>query len=327
MNTDLTRHLHRWLSAGALLLGCGLGWAQGSTSTAASCPPVAQRPSAEQLDAARAAARDRGLLWRISKGGRSSYLYGTIHLGKLEWAFPGPGIERALAEVQAVVLELDTSDPATLTKLQRAMARKPDTPALPAALRQGLAKETQAACLPAQALADQLPAVQALSLTLLAARWDGLDASFAQELTLAQVAQARGLPLLALETVDEQMAALLPATPAESERFVAQALAQLRNGAARRGAVRLTEAWAQGRLEDLANYAQWCDCVNTEEESQMLRRLNDDRNPAMASRIDRLHAQRSLFVGVGALHMTGPKALTDLLRQRGFEVERVRLEH
>lgn len=323
MSTHRPLTLWRQLGATLALLLCS-GLSQAQSAAAASCPPTVQQPTAEQLSAAQANAKDRGFLWRITKDGRSSYLYGTIHLGKLEWAFPGPTVDKALSDVQAVVLELDTTDPATLTKLQRAMTRGPKTPALPAALQQGLQRETQAACLPAKALADQLPAVQALSLTLLAARWDGLDASFAQELTLAQQAVARRLPLIALETVEEQMAALLPSTAAETERFVAQALAQLTNGAARRGSVRLTDAWAQGRLEELASYEQWCECVSTEADREMLRRLNDERNPAMASRIDRLHSQgRSLFVGVGALHMTGPKALTDLLRQRGFQVERV----
>ena len=307
------------------LLGVsGLAQAQ-PMSTAPRCPPVASSPTAEQVAAAQAAAKDRGFLWRISKGGRSSYLYGTIHLGKLEWAPPGPLIARALAEVQVMALELDITDPATLTKLQRAMARKPDAPALPAALRLRLTQETAAACLPPGALADQQPAVQALSLTLLSARWEGLDATYAQELTLASMAQANGLPVMALESVDEQMAALLPASPAEAERFVGQALAQIQSGAARRGSVRLTQAWAEGKLDELAGYEQWCECINSEEDRQLLRRLNDDRNPAIASRIDRIHNQgRAVFAGVGALHMTGPKALPELLRQRGFEVERVR---
>ena len=48
------------------------------------------------------------------------------------------------------------------------------------------------------------------------------------------------------------------------------------------------------------------------------------RNPAMAARIKALHdgGARAL-VAVGALHMTGPQALTVLLKRMGFEVERI----
>ncbi|MBL8328862.1 MAG: TraB/GumN family protein [Rubrivivax sp.] len=310
--------------AALLLTGAAvMAQAQAQTQPRA-CPPVARQPSAEQIQAAQAAARDRGFLWRISKDGRSSYLYGTIHLGKLDWAVPGPALLKALSEVDVMALELDVSDSATLQKLQSGMARKPDEPALPPALQRRLSEETAAACLPANALDAQQPAVRALTLVLLAARWDGLDAGYAQELVLAGVAQSRGLPVVGLETVEEQLEALLPDSPAARLHFIEQAMAQLKSGAARRGTQRLVQAWAEGRLEELASYEQWCECVKTEEDRLQMRRLNDDRNPALASRIDRLHQQgKTVFAGIGALHMTGPKALPLLLQQRGYVVERV----
>jgi len=44
----------------------------------------------------------------------------------------------------------------------------------------------------------------------------------------------------------------------------------------------------------------------------------------MAARIAEWHAEgRSLFVAVGSLHMTGPLGLPALLREKGFELERV----
>lgn len=312
----------RGVVAGGLAAVSLAAAAQGTV--AAGCPPVASPPSAEDVRSAQQAARDRGFLWRITKGGVTSYLYGTIHLGTLEWAPPGPTVVQALQQAQVMALELDITDAATLRGLQAALARDPAQPALAPALDQRLAREAQRACLPAGVLADQKPAVQALTLVLLAARWEGLDAAYAQEAVLAGFAQSRDMPIVALETVDEQMAALLPASAQETERFVDQALAQLESGAARRGTRRLAQAWADGKLEELAAYEQWCECVKTDEDRQALRRLNDDRNPALASRIERLHAQgKPVFAGVGALHMTGPRALPMLLEQRGFRVERV----
>lgn len=298
--------------------------AAAQVTTAAGCPPVAAPPSAEDVRNAQQAARDRGFLWRITKGGHTSYLYGTIHLGTLEWAPPGPTLLQALQQARVMALELDITDAATLRKLQAALARDPSQPGPGPALGERLAQEVQRACLPAGALADQKPAVQALTLVLLAARWEGLDAAYAQEAVLAGFAQSRGMPIVALETVEEQMSALLPASAPQTDRFIEQALAQLESGAARRGTRQLAQAWADGRLEELAAYEQWCECVKTDEDRQMLRRLNDDRNPALASRIERLHAQgQPVFAGVGALHMTGPRALPLLLQQRGFQVERV----
>jgi uncharacterized protein YbaP (TraB family) len=316
--------------AGAVrrVAACGLAAvslaATAQAPSAAACPPVVSPPSADEIRSAQQAARDRGFLWRISKGGVTSYLYGTIHLGSLQWAPPGPTLLQALEQAQVMALELDVTDAPTLGRLQAALARDPAQPPVSSALGNRLAQETQRACLPAGALADQKPAVQALTLVLLAARWEGLDASYAQEAVLAGFAQSRGMPIVALETVEEQMAALLPGSPKETERFVEQALAQLQSGAARRATRRLAQAWADGKLDDLAAYEQWCECVKTDEDRATLRRLNDDRNPALASRIERLHAQgKPVFAGVGALHMTGPRALPLLLQQRGFQVERV----
>ena len=65
-----------------------------------------QAPTPEQIQAAQRDARDRGFLWRISKDGRSSYLYGTLHVGKLDWAFPGPRLAEALRDTDALAVEI-----------------------------------------------------------------------------------------------------------------------------------------------------------------------------------------------------------------------------
>ena len=57
-----------------------------------------------------------------------------------------------------------------------------------------------------------------------------------------------------------------------------------------------------------------------------MQRLNDDRNSGLADGIDALHRDgRKVFAAVGALHMTGAKALPALLAQRGFTVQRLAL--
>ena len=55
-----------------------------------------------------------------------------------------------------------------------------------------------------------------------------------------------------------------------------------------------------------------------------LQTLNDERNPKLAAGIDKLISSgKSVFAAVGALHMTGPKALPKLLQEMGYKVERV----
>lgn len=308
-----------WLLAGAA------AQAQGSAPAPARCPPGAQAPTPQAVREAQEAARDRGFLWRLRKDGRTSYLYGTIHLGTLAWAPPGPTVRAALDDTQVLALELDITDAATMERMQAVMAQHAGSGAIDARQRERLVRASRQACLPDGALDRLHPAMQALTLVMLEARWEGLDGSYAQEAVLAGYAQSRGMRISSLESVDEQIGALLPATSAETGRFVDQALQQLASGAARRSARRLAQAWADGAFETLADYERWCECVAGEEDRQLLRRLNDDRNPALALRIERLHTQTTggVFAAVGALHHTGPKALPQLLQQRGFDVERV----
>jgi uncharacterized protein len=74
------------------------------------CPPPASVPTPEQLTTAQSLAKDRGFLWRVTKDGRSSYLYGTIHVAKLDWVFPGPEMRKALQATDNLALELNVLD-------------------------------------------------------------------------------------------------------------------------------------------------------------------------------------------------------------------------
>jgi hypothetical protein len=77
---------------------------------------------------------------------------------------------------------------------------------------------------------------------------------------------------------------------------------------------RLLLAWERGDIEDLTAYPRWCECLDTERERAWHRRLNDQRNVVLASRIAALHAAgQRVFAAVGSLHFTGPQALHDLL--------------
>jgi uncharacterized protein len=305
------------------LLACLLTWAAMTTQAqpATSCPPQATAPTPQQLQDAQAQAKDRGFLWRFSKDGRTHHLFGTIHVGKLEWAFPGAKLRAALAEAQTLAFELDPLDPAVQSSLRTAGAGSTE---LPAALGEQLTRELARACIPAQALAGLHPMMQAMTAMMVDAARDGLQVAYGQEFVLAGAARARKLRTVSLETPERQLAAIIPSDPAQAERFLASTLEQMQSGLGRQVLRRMAAAWERGDLRQIEQYERWCDCVKTEDDRAMLTALNDERNPALAERIEALHGEgQRLFVAVGALHMTGPKALPALLRARGFRVERV----
>jgi hypothetical protein len=284
----------------------------------AACPPVVV-----STGAADGAPRDRGLLWRITRDGHSSYLYGTLHVGKPAWQRPGPQVAAALRASEVLALEVDPGDPALL----QALTGLPRGAALPAPLNDRLQQAFERACVAQASLAPLHPVLQTTTLVVLEARWLGMDPAFALEQMLTAQARVAGLRVVALETAAQQTAALLPASDAESHALIDQSLRQLEDRSARRMLARLAAAWDSGDLAALENYENWCNCVASDSDRATLRRLNDGRNPALASRIEAWHRQgRRLFAAVGALHMTGPQSLPRLLAQQGFAVERVAFE-
>lgn len=283
----------------------------------AACPPPPALPSAEQATAWAAKAPDRGVLWRISKGGHSSYLYGSLHVGRADWAYPGPALRAAWAATEVLAVELDPVD------VMPALAAMPREAPLPAPLARRLEVQAQAACLPPGAL-GALPAMLQLStLVLMQARHDGFDAGFGQDVMLLAWAKADGRPVQSLESVQEQLEALSP-PPAELQAVVDGSLRQLQRGQVRGPLRRLAEAWARGDLKTLADYPRWCVCADSPTERAWMARVNDGRNGPLAARITALHdAGQRLLVAVGALHMSGEQALPRLLAAEGFTVEAV----
>lgn len=315
-------------SIAALLLTALVSTLAGAATgrSAERCPAAPQAPGPEEAARLAQQAVDHGVLWRLTKDGRTSYLFGTLHLGRLAWIFPGPALRDAMADTDTLALELDPLDPATERAMADAMHDNAQPP-LPAALGQRLARQVASApCIDQREALQQAPQVmQALTLGLLQARFDGYEIAFGQDVSLAGWAHAQQRPVVGLETVAEQMDALLPREPALAEAMVRESLDQLDHRRGRAITRRMAEAWADGRLDDLADYAKWCDCPNDPQQRALMKRLNDDRNPRLAERIDALHSEgHRVLAAVGALHMTGPFALPQLLQARGYRVERVR---
>jgi len=313
-----TRHL-------ANLLLCGLlhGAAFAQTSAPA-CPPQAAVPSPEQLQAGVKAARDHGFLWRIRKDGHQSWLYGTVHVARFEWMFPGPTVTAALKSSDTIALELDMLDPDIGQRLTRGIAATPGAAPLPEALQRRLKRQAEAECVPAQALAALSPEMQIATLESLTARRDGLDPSYGIDIVLSGWARAARKTVVSLETPELQLATLALPTPGETAEFIDSALTEMEAGRAAPALMRIAQVWADGDLAMLSRYESWCDCIKTPVDRAALTRLLDDRNPALADAVAALHTRgQRVFAAVGSLHMIGPLGLPALLAQRGFEVEPV----
>lgn len=288
------------------------------------CPAPLAPPTPDMLQEGLKNAKDRGFLWRATKDGRSSYLYGTIHVARFEWAFPGPAVQAALREADTLALELDPLDPATGAKLQELMAPKP-TQTLAPDVRAKLVAVMKASCLPETLLSAMAPEMVAATLSIVVAKREGLEAEYGIDTVLAGFGRGAKKPVAALETAELQMKALLATSSAEVETMVKDAISELESGEARKVLARLANAWSKSDLAELETYDKWCECIETDQDRALMKRMLDDRNPGMAQGIDALHTKgQRVFGAVGSLHMIGPQGLPALLAKRGYVVERVK---
>jgi uncharacterized protein len=308
----------------ATLAALGPGHALAADATPASCPSAAEPIDTERFRSGlRDAAVDHGFLWRIERGGRSSYLYGTIHVAQPEWMFPGPLTKKAIAAVDTVALELDVLDPSVPLRLAQSVQSRPGE-TLPAELVRRIDARMAAECMDPARWRGFAPEFQIALLATMAARREGFDSAYAIDGVLAVAARTFAKSVVSLETPESQMAALRAPTREAMLELVRSSLDDLDSGRAGPLVVRLVRAWNASDLTTLEDYERWCECERNDAERQTMKVLLDDRNVALAAQIDAMHAGgHAVFAAVGSLHMIGPKGLPALMRERGFRVELV----
>jgi uncharacterized protein YbaP (TraB family) len=274
-----------------------------------------------------------GLLWRIDKGSLPpSYLFGTIHSTD-EGAL---AVARRAAEhipgAKVVVTELggpmDAAAKAEIgaRMLARALDHDYDTFAD--------APPEDLAAIEAEAVRLGYPSAFArhLKLWFLAmlvdmpaceARREALDMPEV-DLFLTEAAQAAGVRVAALETADEQIAAIAAMRPEVAATLIAVS--------ARHPDVNddvyatLLKLYRESRPADILAVSDALDDMSPKEraaEDELTRALLAGRNATMDERLQPLLHDGGAFVAVGALHLTGRDGLVERLRARGFTLTKV----
>lgn len=259
---------------------------------------------------------EKPFLWKAEKGGATSWLFGTIHLGvNAETQLP-PWVMEKINTVGAFVMEVDTSDPGAVA----AAFQRHDGGSLRADLGPAHWKKLEDA-IGAQ-LAEGFDGMKPfLVMTVLLAK--DLPMTPPMDATFSARARAAGKPIHYLETAEGQIAMIDPwMTPADLK-------AQLDNPElARTSARKLLEAYWNGDGQGLAamfdDQTLWLAAGRKpESHPAYLDALLGKRNRAWAPQIARLHGEGGVFVAVGAGHLVGRDNLLDLLAADGFTLTRV----
>ncbi|KQQ45286.1 conjugal transfer protein TraB [Duganella sp. Leaf126] len=277
---------------------------------------------------AEAAAPRRGQLYKVTLDGKTSYLYGTIHVGK-DGVYPlDAQAAQALLGARALVIELDIRENAAF---QQAMTRH-GRYAAGDQVQNHVQPATVQKLVPALARAGlSLQSVQQFKPWLIANLLIGteLDArgfkrAQAAEYALLAAAQQQDKAVRQLESADYQLGLFDTLDPRQQEQYLLESLADLDNGTAMKKSLALIEAWNAADIPGIE--AAWRNATsgNSIAAEFMQRVLLGKRNPEMAANIERIMQQdRVAFVGVGLLHLVGDDGLPQLLKRRGYRVEQL----
>jgi uncharacterized protein YbaP (TraB family) len=274
-----------------------------------------------------------GLLWRIDKAGIApSYLYGTMHSTQ-----PGPmRLARQAApyaeQARTVVTELGAFDSNQKIEIGAKLLREAMTPDVDSFVGEIEGAEAGAveAMLAGKGTTPEM--AHHLKLWMLAVtaslpqcevqgQLQGLpevDESF------ARIAEAHHVPVVGLESVDEQLKVISSISP----ELAASQLKSMAHGGsfADGGYATLLSLYQQKRPTAALAVLDAAPGITAEGRratAELTLKLLADRNDTMAERAAPLLDKGGAFIAVGALHLSGKRGLIELFRKRGFAVTKV----
>lgn len=262
-------------------------------------------------------------LWVVKDADTTIYLFGTVHLlpRDTDWHFPA--LDRALADSDALVLEITDDNPANMTALVLRYgidAAHPLSTLLSSSDMQRLDRAARLAGLPGTgSLNIMRPWLAALTLTVAPLTRAGLDPQLGVDKQLRTEMAAAGKPVRALETAKQQIHFVADMPTALQLAMLRQTLRETDTATVDLNA--LISAWKDG---DDAAIARLENALMKREEPRLYQRLLVERNRAWAGRIKTmLDTPGTLFIAVGAAHLAGPDSVQAQLDKLGVGSTRI----
>ena len=270
-----------------------------------------------------AAAIARPALWAVKDADTTVYLFGTVHLLPNDADWHDATLDRAVADSQALYIELTDDDPGNMMALVLRYgldAAHPLSSQLDADEQQRLRTVATEAGVPGgmQALNVMRPWLAALTLTTAPLLKAGLDPEHGVDKQLKAQMSAAGKQVFGLETAEQQMRFLADMPQEVQLDFLRSAMRDADKGPTQ--LIRLIDAWKNG---DVATIARLEDEDMRQTAPKLYQRLLVQRNEAWATKIAALLQQPgTVFIAVGAAHLAGPDSVQAQLHKLGIEAAR-----
>jgi uncharacterized protein len=278
-------------------------------SSAVAADPWASKPDAKVETLPRA------MLWSFTKDGKTSYAFGTMHVGIDPERLPTVVWERLEAS-SSFAMETDASDPTILGLGKRTSG----------SLHEDLGPEywkKLGTLIDPSALSGVDRMKPVVAAVLLSLRGIPMTAIGMDTALLAR-AQQKGKPIVYLEAASKQASLL--------DKWMDVRALKLMIDNADKG-LEMTKgmmaAYIAGddvkmlALNDSQKGEALAHGFTEVEYDQQTRDMLYDRNASWIDAIEAMHAKGGGFVAVGALHLVGKKSVLEMLAAKGYKVTRV----
>jgi len=261
-------------------------------------------------------------LWKVSKNGNVSYLFGSIHLGSPDMYPLSDAVKKAYESSQHLVVEIDLKpgDELKMAPLIQKYGLNLSTP-----LEKRLSKDVLAiykkACTERALPCAQFAPYKAWLLSVQLSVQQMIQMGYKEKLGIdkhfLELAHNSKKNVIALETAGSQIKIVGGFDKQQQELMLVQSLQ-----AKDEDYVGLFDAWKSGDDKKLVEIFQRG--LDQPGAKAMYIEMFDKRNLNMVSQIEKhIKANKSLFVVVGAGHIIGENGIVDLLSKRGFKLSQI----
>ncbi len=265
----------------------------------------------------------RPALWVVKDADTTIYLFGTVHLLPTDTDWRYPELDQALADSQALYIEIIDDDPATMAALVMRHGFNPGHPltnllSASEAHRLRLTANRIGVAGGMQTLNMMRPWLAALTLATTPLLKAGLDPTQGVDKQLKALMLEADKPVRGLETAEQQIRFL-----ADLPQSVQLALLRSTLRDVDKGPTLLTGLVAAWKSGDTKTFARLGDGDMRRHEPKLYQRLLVRRNEAWATRIAGLLKQPgTVFIAVGAAHLAGPDSVQAQLLKRDIQTVR-----
>jgi uncharacterized protein YbaP (TraB family) len=262
----------------------------------------------------------KGLLWKIDHPDfEPSYLFGTMHIGDSRVTRLPPPVEEAFTKADRFAMEMLLNFRAlgVITarsffddgRTLKSIMRPDDYGRLIELLKTNL-------MLPEEMVINMRPWAVLLAMSM--SNDSRMHSEDALDMVLYRRAALRKMPLLGLETPEEQLA-VFESLPLQDQVWLLNR-SVIEYGQYGEQMDSMLDAYLRRDLQALVHIQQQAMYADSDIDDRFLHELLDKRNQRMVVRMQDYLAKGKAFIAVGALHLPGEQGVLHLLEQRGYKV-------